>query len=217
MQSVRIKICGITNIEDALVSEGAGADALGFVFYDKSPRRVTGEGARDIIKRLGPFVSRVAVFVDESIDRIKTVVDETGIDCVQLHGVESPEFCSRLKDSLGVKVIKAVRVKDDSDVAGLKPYDVHAFLLDTYRQGVKGGTGEIFDWDIALMAKGIARVILAGGLRPENVASAVQKVFPYGVDVSSGVEISPGRKDRGRVAAFIKNARKAFETDEKTA
>lgn len=216
MHRVRIKICGITNADDALLCEGAGADALGFVFYDKSPRRVTSGAARDIIRRLGPFISRVGVFVDETFDKIKTTVYETGIDCVQLHGVESPEMCASVRDSLKVRVVKAVRVRDGSDAEGLNGYDVHAFLLDTYRQGVEGGTGETFDWDIALGAKAWGRVVLAGGLGPGNVASAIQRVLPYGVDVSSGVEISPGRKDGDRVMAFIRNARRAFETDEKT-
>jgi phosphoribosylanthranilate isomerase len=206
---VRVKICGLTNLEDALASIDAGADALGFIFYPKSPRYLTPEAAAAIITQLPPFVSKVGVFVDESHDHIREIARSTGIDTLQLHGNETPDFTTRLQEQ-SFKVIKAFRIKDQSTLSQLQSYRSAAFLLDSYVPGQLGGTGAKFNWDLALQAKssGIP-IILAGGLDPENIADAVSKVAPFAVDVSSGVEATPGRKDLSKVRDFITRARKA--------
>ncbi len=202
---VRIKICGITSCEDALGACEAGADALGFIFWQGSKRYIDPDEAKKIVKALPPFVTTVGVFVDERHDRISEVVDLVGLDAVQLHGTESPEFCAAVKRP----VIKAFRVTGEGVVSELSRYNVSAYLLDTYREGVLGGTGETFNWDIARKATASGRVILAGGLTPENIADAVRQVGPYGIDVSSGVEMSEGKKDMDRVRLFIESARAA--------
>lgn len=201
---VRIKICGITNLEDALFAVDEGADALGFVFYPKSPRYIQPENAERIIKRLPPFVTPVGVFVNEGLKKILMTVRITGIRCVQLHGDESPELIDRIP----LPVIKAIRVKGMDDIEQMKNFNPSSFLLDTYTDAY-GGSGKSFDLKIALRAKGFGRIILAGGLTPENVAPAIRRVKPYGVDVSSGVESSPGKKDRKKVREFIRKARTA--------
>jgi phosphoribosylanthranilate isomerase len=197
----RVKICGITNLDDARASVEAGASALGFVFFKGSPRHIAPEAAAEIISHLPPFIATVGVFVDETAENIRRVVELTRLGCVQLHGNETPEFCS----SIPCKVVKAFRVKDADSLARLRDYDVPAFLLDSYVPGQLGGTGAKFNWDLALEAKRQGKaIILAGGLTPENVADAVAKVLPYGVDVSSGVEISPGHKDHAKVREFVR-------------
>ncbi len=200
---MRVKICGITNSEDAQAAVESGADALGFVFA-KSPRQVTREQARDIIAELPPFVSPVGVFVDEKADTIKGICDFCGIHTVQLHGNESPLYLNDLK---GYKIIKAFRIKDAVDLKHLANYKPHAFLLDSYVKGVMGGTGMTFNWEIAGKAHRYGAIILSGGLTPENVREAIRTVKPYAVDVSSGVEASPGRKDKLLVKRFIANAK----------
>jgi phosphoribosylanthranilate isomerase len=200
---MRVKICGITNNEDALAAVESGADALGFVFA-KSPRQVTKEQARDIIKGLPPFVSPVGVFVDEKADMIEEICDFCGIHMVQLHGNESPLYLNDLK---GYKIIKAFRIKDENDLKPLANYKPHAFLLDSYVKGVMGGTGMTFNWEIARKAHKYGAIILSGGLTPENVREAIRIAKPYAVDVSSGVEASPGRKDKLLVKRFIENAK----------
>jgi phosphoribosylanthranilate isomerase len=203
---LRVKICGITNIEDALAAIACGADALGFIFYPESPRSVTPEVARAIISTLPPFISTVGVFVDKDIETLKTIVSETGLDVVQLHGSEPPEYCN-----LDKKTIKAIRVKDISDLDLLNQYKAaSAFLLDTYSPDTIGGTGHVFNWEIALEAKRLGRIILAGGLTPDNIEEAVKLVQPYGIDVASGVEGSEkGKKDHHKLRLFIEKARKA--------
>lgn len=201
---MRVKICGITNKEDAQTAVSLGADALGFVFA-KSPRRVSKEQARDIIHGLPPFVSPVGVFVDEPGDTIKEICGFCGIGTVQLHGNEPP---SLLHDLPGYKIIKAFRVKEEEDLKPLAQYHPHAFLLDSYVKGVMGGTGIPFKWEIAGLAHKYGAIILSGGLTPENVREAIRVVRPYAVDVSSGVEISPGRKDRASMKQFIFQAKK---------
>ncbi len=213
--SVLVMFCGITIGEDARVAVEAGADALGFIFFGQSPRNVSAAEARKIIEELPPFVARVGVFVTESVETILRIAKETGIDTVQLHGDESPELCEKIARK-GLKVIKAFRIKDGSSLAALKNYRAAAFLLDSYVPGQLGGTGAKFNWDLAVQAvqavhtgeMGTA-IILAGGLVPENVGAAVSKVGPYGVDVSSGVEAAPGKKDHGKVRGFIAAARSA--------
>ncbi len=200
---MRVKICGITSSEDAQAAVESGADALGFVFA-KSPRQVTRELARDIIAEIPPFVSPVGVFVDEKADTIKEICDSCGIHTVQLHGNESPLYVNDLK---GYKIIKAFRIKDAADLKSLANYKPHAFLLDSYVKGIMGGTGMTFNWDIARQAHEYGTIILSGGLTPENVKASIQMVKPYAVDVSSGVESSPGKKDKLLVKRFIENAK----------
>jgi len=199
--TVRVKICGITNLEDALLAASLGAHALGFIFYQKSPRAIRPEAAREIIRALPPLVLSVGVFVDEEAQVVREISERVGLDWVQLHGRESPEYCR----SLGRRVLKGFRIKNEASLAFLSEYQnaVQAFLLDTYRPGTPGGTGETFDWEIARQARKYGPVILAGGLTPDNVAAALQTAKPQGVDVASGVEVSPGKKDPGKLKAFF--------------
>lgn len=203
---MRVKLCGMTRPEDARAAERYGADAIGFVFAE-SPRRVTAEQARTISEAVGPFVTRVGVFVDAGIEAIRRVLKEVRLDVVQLHGNETPAEAEAVR-SLGVRVVKAIRVRDAGSLAGLAAYDVDAFLLDAYVPGVAGGTGRTFEWALAEEAARRYPVILAGGLTPENVAEAVAAVRPYAVDTSSGIESSPGVKDHERMREFITRARK---------
>ncbi len=202
--TVRVKICGITTIQDAHRAVDYGADALGFVFYAKSPRAVSPVMARRIIATLPPFVSTVGLFVNERIDTVREIRREAGIDLLQLHGDESPETVN----ALGPDVIKAIRVKDVASVTELDEYSPRAFLLDAHSDAAYGGTGLRFDWELVKFVEG-APVILAGGLNPDNVAEAIRLTGPYGVDVSSGVEAAPGRKDAAKLKAFIDNAKGA--------
>ncbi len=203
---VRVKICGITNLDDALAAVDFGADALGFVFFRESPRFIPSEMAASIIRRLPPFVSAVGVFVNEQREKIESVAAETGIDAIQLHGDESPSSCIFPR-----RVIKAIRVKTLQSLDPLMDYQgiVSAFLLDAYTPDAFGGSGRMFNWDIASYAKQFGRIILAGGLNSDNVADAVSRVMPYGVDVSSGVEAHKGKKDRARMKRFIERAKGA--------
>lgn len=197
---MRVKICGITNAEDAVAAVDAGADALGFMFFDESKRNVPFARAAEIIRELPPLVAKVGVFVNASDEFIRRAL-ETGIDTLQLHGTETPDFCARFAP---VNVVKAFRIRDEESLRECLRYRSHAWLLDSYVAGAQGGTGMPFDWDIAVEATKLNRmVILAGGLKPATVAAAVQKVQPYGVDVSSGVESSPGKKDHGKIRAFV--------------
>jgi phosphoribosylanthranilate isomerase len=200
---VKVKICGMTSIEDTLLAVEGGADAVGFIFYKKSPRAVSESTVKKIIAALPPFVETVGVFVDESADRINHIADSCKLSAVQLHGNESPEFCKTIRH----KVIKAVRVKDKDSFDGLGSYKVSAFLLDAFSDEQQGGTGATFDWRLASEGKIYGPVILAGGLDPSNVAHAIQKVKPYAVDVCSGVERSPGIKDPVRLKEFLKAAK----------
>ena len=205
--SVRVKICGITNTEDALTAVNAGADALGFMFYEPSPRCVTRAQASAVLRTLPPFVARVGVFMNPSEEEVRRVVAECGIDTLQFHGEEAPEFCRRF----GLRVIKAFRVRDAESLRATHAYPTEAWLLDSFVAGQSGGTGERFDWDLAADATRRSRqVILAGGLTPENAAAAVLKVRPYALDVSSGVESVPGKKDPAKVRAFIAAAKNAL-------
>jgi len=200
---VRVKICGITNSEDAQSAMDLDADALGFVFA-KSPRQVTREQAAKIIKDLPPFVTPVGVFVDEQVDNVKEICDFCNINTIQLHGSEDPSY---VNDLVEYKIIKALRIKDEEDLRPMAIYKVHAFLLDSYVKGTMGGTGVIFRWELARQAHKYGTIILSGGLTPENVKEAIHIVKPYAVDVSSGVESSPGKKDRQLIKYFIKNVK----------
>lgn len=198
---IRVKICGISDVASAVVASEAGADAIGLIFAP-SRRQVTPQRAREIASALPPFVSKVGVFVDEDHHRIEDLASACGLQAVQLHGAESPEFC----EGFQVPVIKAIRMKDASSLAGLSDYQVGAFLLDTYDASALGGTGRAFDWSLAARAAQTHRVILSGGLTPETVMNALTRVHPYGVDVSSGVE-TDGTKDHGKIRAFIRRVR----------
>ena len=201
---IPVKICGITSADDARAAVGAGADALGFMFYEPSPRCVTPEQAAAIIAKLPTHEAKVGVFVDADEAAVRTTAAMAGLDTLQFHGSEPPEFCARFE----LRTIKAFRVKDSGSLAQLPDYETDAWLLDSYVQGVPGGTGERFNWDLAVEAKRLGRpILLAGGLTPENVGAAAGQVTPYGLDVSSGVEAAPGRKDAAKVAAFIASAR----------
>ena len=202
---IKIKICGITNLEDALAAADAGADALGFNFYKKSPRYIEPDKAAEIIAQLPPFIMPVGIFVNEREDKIRENQALTCIQAIQLHGDESPEFCQRF----GGRVIKAFQVRDKESLKNMAHYRVSAYLLDSYKDGVRGGTGVTFDWHLAVVAKTFGKVILAGGLTPENVAEAVRLVQPYGVDVAGGVEREKGVKDHAMVRKFISEARRA--------
>jgi phosphoribosylanthranilate isomerase len=202
---VKVKICGITNAADALAAVEAGADALGFMFSDLSPRYLTREAAAKIIRQLPPFVVKVGVFVNAPEAVVKQAVAECGLDALQFHGTESPEYCGKFAPQ---KVIKAVRVRDSSSLKMLSSYETDAWLMDSWVPGKLGGTGETFRWELAAEAKDWGKpIILAGGLKPENVAQAVHEVWPYAVDVSSGVEESVGKKDHSAVRDFISAVR----------
>jgi phosphoribosylanthranilate isomerase len=200
---VKVKICGITNLEDALMAVEAGADALGFVFFRGSPRCISPEQAAAIIRRLPPFVQTVGLFVNEEPATVNSVADQCSLDLVQLHGEESPDYCA----AVNRRIIKAFRVKDASTLDDLANYRVAACLLDAWSPAAHGGTGTTFNWEIAARAAASRSIILAGGLTPENVAGAVATVNPYAVDVSSGVESAPGKKDAGLVSSFIRASR----------
>jgi phosphoribosylanthranilate isomerase len=204
---MKIKICGITNAEDAEVAVATGADALGFVMYRKSPRWVEPAVARAIVAGLPPFVLAVGVFVNEEAEKVRTLMDECGFALAQLHGDESAVYCQ----NLGRPVLKALRLKDRTTFLALAEFqgcaNVRGILIDAFSNQAYGGTGQTVDWTLAEEAARSTRVILAGGLSPANVAGAIQMVRPYGVDVSSGVEKSPGKKDHHKLKAFIEAAR----------
>lgn len=201
---VRVKICGITSLEDALFAVEAGADALGFVFSEESQRAISVEKVSGIIRGLPPFVTTVGVFVNEGADVINAIVREAGLDAVQLHGNEPPELCREINS----RVIKAFRVKGKKLLGqGIDRYRLSAYLLDTYADDAAGGTGKTFDWAVAKTANKYGRIILSGGLTPDNVRDAIKAAEPYAVDVSSGVEKSPGIKDIAKVKKFIKKAK----------
>ena len=200
----KVKICGITNLEDAEAAIEFGADALGFVFFRASPRHIPPQEAAAIISRLPAFTVTVGVFVNEDPAEIKKIVSQTGLDIIQMHGSESPAMCRAPR-----RIIKAIRVTSLESLDPLVHYQdlVSAFLLDSYAPGVFGGTGQIFNWDIAVEAKQFGRIILAGGLTPDNIEDAVKRIIPYGVDVSSGVEREKGKKDHKKMKLFIRKAK----------
>lgn len=204
MSVVRSKICGITRIEDALAAVAAGADAIGFVFYAKSPRAVTAVQARAIIAALPPFVTTVGLFVNASACELNETLDAVPLDLLQFHGDETPEQC----EGYHRPYIKALRVKAGDDIVGAcNAYaSASGILLDAYVEGVPGGTGQAFDW--SLIPQGLSRpIILAGGLTVDNVVQAIDQVRPYAVDVSGGVEKSKGIKDHDKIRAFMHNVR----------
>jgi phosphoribosylanthranilate isomerase len=206
--SVVVKICGITNAADGIAAAEAGADMLGFVFYEASPRFVRIEAAADIIRQLPPFVVKAGVFVDAPSELVVRAIAACGLNLLQFHGAEPPDYCAQF----GLMSMKAFRVQDAATLERLKDYPTEAWLLDSYAPDKIGGTGERFNWDLAREARRLGRpIFLAGGLTPLNVAEAVLRVQPYGVDVSSGVEGVPGKKDHDKVRAFIRAAKGAGE------
>ncbi len=203
---VKVKICGMTNLEDALAAVDAGADVLGFVFYEPSPRYIPIDTAAGIIQKLPPFVIKTGVFVNAPEDTVLRAARDCGLNLLQFHGDEPPDYCL----GFGLMSMKAFRIQGPESLEALGNYPTDAWLLDACVPGKPGGSGKRFDWALAAQAQGLGRpVFLAGGLTPENVASAIQQARPYGVDVSSGVEAAPGRKDHGKIRAFIDAARSA--------
>jgi phosphoribosylanthranilate isomerase len=201
-----IKICGITNIDDALAAVALGADALGFNFYKPSPRYLSPASARAIIERLPAPVLKVGVFVNEEAEAIKRIANEAGLSALQLHGDESPVYCQ----SLAVEhyVIKTLAVSEEFDKTIVYAYDVEAIMLDTRHRSLRGGTGRAFDWSIAReIGQAVPKLFLAGGLSPENVYEAIETVRPYAVDACSALETRPGIKDHARMGAFVEVVR----------
>jgi len=213
---VQVKICGIKKEEDAKWAASLGADMLGFIFFKESPRYISSVLARKIIKGLPQFVLPVGVFVNEDPELIRKTVKCCNLKMVQLHGNETPEFCLNLRTVLNsfpeVKIIKAFRMQNESllQIESFRAPVADFFLLDTYKEGVPGGTGETFDWDLAVKAKEYGQIFLSGGLNPQNVVKAVKFVNPYAVDVATGVEaeeMAAGRKDYEKMKEFIKKAK----------
>lgn len=202
----KIKICGITNKRDAIAAADLGIDMMGFVFYNGSRRHVEPRIVRDIANELPPYIAKVGVFVDLDKDKVLEIADECTLDMLQFHGEETPEYCSIFKDSY--KIIKAFRIKDQHSLQGINDYDTDFYMLDAYSPGAKGGTGEKFDWKLIESFEFLRPVILSGGLTPDNVSGAIEKLSPYGVDVSSGVESSPGKKDIALMKKFVENVRR---------
>ncbi len=200
-----VKVCGITNVEDALLAADAGADAIGLIFAE-SPRQVSVESAQEIASALPEDVLKVGVFVNEEPEEVLDLADEVGLDYVQLHGDESPQTVTDLR-ARSLKVIKALRVRDSASLEALEDYEPELFLLDAYSEKARGGTGEKFDWELAKALKGYANILVSGGLTPENVRAAVEFFEPYGVDASSSLEDAPGTKNDERVRRFVNAAK----------
>ena len=203
MAPPKIKICGITNLIDALQAVDAGADALGFVFYNKSPRNVSLNVVKSIVVNVPPFVLPIGVFVNAEPEKVRKTMDECGLALAQIHGDESAEYC----ESLGRPVIRGIRLRDRHTLFAMAEYKgrarVRGFVLDAFSATAHGGTGKTANWNLAAEAAKSFSFLLAGGLTADNVQEAIRKVRPYGVDVSSGVEAGPGKKDPAKVAAFI--------------
>jgi phosphoribosylanthranilate isomerase len=199
---VKIKVCGITNIDDALLALSLEVDMLGFVFAE-SRRRITAVNASKIIDALPPSILKVGVFVNEQEKRVRQILELCRLDILQFHGDESPEYTQNFRE----KIIKSFRIKDKDFLKDIPKYKTSAYLLDAYSRKAYGGTGAVFNWDLAIKAKKFGPIILAGGLNPDNVVEAIKKVQPYGVDISSGVESYPGKKDKKKLEEFVKRAR----------
>jgi len=207
---VKIKVCGITNLEDAQLACGLGADALGFIFYKKSPRFVSSVTAKSINDSLPPFVNTVGVFVNALLSEIDQILKTVPLKLIQLHGDETPDYCRQIL----LPALKVFRVKNDFDLSIMKKYKTSGFLLDTYHDQSYGGTGETFNWNIAKEAKKYGPIVVSGGLNSKNVRQAVEFVHPYAVDVCSGVEAEPGKKDSRKLKAFFQNIPKTANHNE---
>lgn len=203
---VKIKICGITNVADAVWAANLGVDYIGLVFAKESPRKVSLKMAREIAATLPPYIRKAGVFVNEDAAVVEKALKACGLSLLQFHGDESAEYCRRFKGR--AQVIKAFRISGAESLQNIPPYDVDFYLLDTFVEGVPGGSGQSFNWDLAVQAKEFGRpLFLSGGLNAENVAQAIKKVEPYAVDVSSGVESSPRRKDVALMGKFVARVR----------
>ncbi|MFQ5587302.1 MAG: phosphoribosylanthranilate isomerase [Nitrospiria bacterium] len=200
---MKVKICGITRLEDALAAAAFGGDALGFIFAPGSPRRVSVETVRRIVSALPPFVTTVGVFTEGTAMEIEKAVEESGVDMIQFHG----PFEEKTIHHFSHQAIQVVKVKDAASLEAVQPVPCRAVLLDTYHKKMAGGSGLSFDWALARKAAGFGKIILAGGLTPENVQEAVRQAHPYAVDVSSGVEAAKGKKDLGKMKRFIAAAK----------
>ena len=201
------KICGITNLDDANVAVENGASAIGFIFYEKSPRTISINNAKSISKHLPKTIARVGVFVSHEKDFINEAISEVPLDMIQLHGDETPDFCNQFD----VAILKALRIKNEASLSVMDQYDVAVFLLDTFSNDQYGGTGETFDWSV-LNRKFKTPIILSGGLNSENILDAIDAVNPSAVDVNSGVESSPGKKDFNKLKLLFKNLNKTQST-----
>ncbi len=202
----KVKICGITSAADALAAAAYGASALGFIFYKQSPRHVTVEDARGILTDMPPFIKKIGVFVNEDSKVVNEIADRTSLDLIQLSGDETPGYCK----GLNRPYIKTIRVRNRESLNGINEYDTRYTLFDTHSKGNYGGTGKVFDWDLIQDLPLEKRyIILSGGLNPENVKGAVKRIKPYAVDVASGVERLPGKKDHEKMKDFIEAVRNA--------
>jgi phosphoribosylanthranilate isomerase len=197
---VEIKICGITNLEDALNAYAFGADALGFIFYTKSPRYITPETARDITENLPRNIARVGVFVNHDIQDVRDIFEFCGLDLIQLHGDESVEYCRQFPESV---LIKAISPRSDEELNVINKYPVKAILIDSRTADLYGGTGKQSNWELASKISNIRPLILSGGLNPDNIIKAIETVVPHAVDVNSGVEVSPRNKDSEKTKTVI--------------
>jgi phosphoribosylanthranilate isomerase len=207
--ATKIKFCGITSVEDAERAVAAGAWAIGLIFWPRSPRRCRLDDAAEIAAAVKRRVEVVGVFVNPTLDELAERADGIGLTMLQLHGDEGPSFCAEAARRTGCKVIKAVRVRSGADIQALTAFHTDYHLLDGHVAGKPGGTGETFAWDLARTHRGAAPVILSGGLTPDNVEEAIEVVHPHAVDVASGVELEPGRKDPDKLIAFAQAVRKA--------
>ncbi|MFC1590748.1 phosphoribosylanthranilate isomerase [Candidatus Omnitrophota bacterium] len=202
----KIKICGITGKDDAASAALLGADLLGFVFYKGSKRAIDAEGACSIVKGVPRGIVRVGVFVNEGADTILATAEKCGLDAAQLHGDETPDLCGKLKGK--IKVIKAFRIRSADSLDGVDGYDADYYLFDTFREDAFGGTGKVFSWDMLKEREFSRPVILSGGLNADNVCGAIKACSPFGVDVSSGIEASPGKKDIEKMRRFVENVKR---------
>ena len=200
----KVKFCGITNLADAHLAHDLGAWAIGLILWPGSPRRCTPAAGAAIAAKLKRRMEVVGVFVNATLEQVVALSDEIGLTAIQLHGDEGPSFCAEVARRTGCKVIKAARVRSGADIQALMPFHTDYHLLDSHVPGRRGGSGETFEWELARAHRGPAPVILSGGLNPENVAEAIRVVRPFAVDVASGVEAKPGRKDARKLEAFSK-------------
>jgi phosphoribosylanthranilate isomerase len=205
-------MCGLTRTRDVEFGVSQGLDALGFIFYDKSPRNVFPDFVRGVVSKLSPFVDSVGVFVNRDREEVEEIIEYCGLSHAQLHGKEDHKYCERVEQNVSpCHVIKAFRVNESTTSSDFTPYNdiVHGYLLDTYAKGNAGGTGEIFDWNIINRLDLQRPIILAGGLTPDNIEKAIQTIMPFGVDVNSGVEVEPGIKDHSKIMDFVRKIRMA--------
>jgi phosphoribosylanthranilate isomerase len=206
---MEIKICGITNMEDAVMAFAYGADALGFIFYEKSPRYVSPETAMRIIRNLPDDISKVGVFVNHDIHAVRQIYEFCGLDLIQLHGDESPAYCREFSQSI---LIKAISPRNEEDLGIVKRYGVKAVIIDARESGLYGGTGKKSNWELAAKLKEMHLLVLSGGLNAGNILEGIRTVSPHAVDVNSGVELSPGKKDPKQVQSMIETVHAAGET-----